>query len=69
MDAALDVEVEGGGAGAPQGHAVAMDRDLCHRGGKLEPVDRVALGRLAETMIADPRERVAVSFVESRRRG
>ena len=37
--------------------------------GNLEPADRVALERLAETMIADPRERIAVSFDQSRRRG
>jgi membrane protein len=35
--------------------------------GTLEPADRVALERLAETMIADPRERIAVSFDESGR--
>ena len=33
--------------------------------GSLEPADRVALKRLAETMIADPRERLAVSFDEA----
>jgi YihY family inner membrane protein len=37
--------------------------------GSPEPADGVALELLAETMIADPRERVAVSFDESRRRG
>jgi membrane protein len=37
--------------------------------GTLEPADRVALERLAQTMIADPRERIAVSFDDSRRRG
>jgi len=36
--------------------------------GNLEPADRVALQLLAETMITAPRERVAVSFDESRRR-